>query len=178
MLREDAATYPITGLEPGLSQSTCQRVTGREPELSGLRARAQAMRSPLILHSDDEPALLTLVSFILDRAGYRVMSTTDGHAALDLAENLHPDLILTDIMKPGMSGLELLSRLKAHPTLSAIPVVMMSACSASDVVSRALEMGAESYLVKPCLPAEIVQVISSVLGKEPGPVLKAFLSGN
>ena len=167
MSKGNGATCPTTGLEPGLSQATRQRVTGREPELSGLRARARAMRPPLILHSDDEPAILSLVAFILDRAGYRVTSTTDGWVTLDLAENLHPDLILTDIMKPHMSGLELLSRLKAHPTLSAIPVVMMSACFTSEVVNRALEMGAESYLVKPCLPVELVEVISSVLGRAP-----------
>jgi CheY-like chemotaxis protein len=124
----------------------------------------KAARSPLILHVDDEPAMAHLVRIILGRMGYRVVSAKDGLEALELAETLLPDLILMDTWMPGMDGLEALERLKADPALSTIPVVMLAATLAQDVIQRALDLGAEDYWRLPIAPADLIEGMSAVLG--------------
>jgi CheY-like chemotaxis protein len=70
---------------------------------------------------------------------------------------------MTDIVKPDISGLELLARLRNHPTLHDIPVVVFSACSGPDIVAQALELGASDYLIKPCGPDDLVSAVSSLV---------------
>lgn len=153
------AKSTIGGYEPGLSRN----INGREPELSGLRAQALLLNQPLILHSDDEPSILTLMRIIMERGGYRVETTLEGHRALELAEELRPDLIITDIMKPHMSGLELLACLKADPALRHIPVIILSAHATQQSSKDAYALGAAAYVTKPCTPDDFIQVISNML---------------
>lgn len=151
--------WPVTGREPYLGGS----VTGREPELSGLREQAGRLSSPLVLHADDAPQILMLAALILEHHGYRVEGALDGRQALQMAQDLCPDLILTDIMKPGMSGLELIACIKQDPALSHVPIVVWSACGSNVTIRHALEIGACRYIIKPCMPEELLAVVTAAL---------------
>lgn len=161
--RKSVSLLPVSGSEPELSRC----INGREPELSGLREKARRLMSPLILHADDAPQILALAALILEHNGYRVVGARDGRLALEMAQSLHPDLVVTDIMKPGMSGLELIASLKRDPALSNIPVVVWSACSSSVTIAHALEGGAAGYLLKPCMPEELLAAIAAALDDTP-----------
>lgn len=156
---KESLPWSATGREPYLSGF----VTGREPELSGLRERARRLSSPLVLHTDDAPQILMLGALILEHHGYRVEGALDGRRALEMAQDLRPDLILTDIMKPGLSGLELIAHLKQDPALSHVPIVVWSACASNVTIARALDAGASHYIVKPCMPEELLAVVTAAL---------------
>mgnify|MGYP000187148056 CR=1 FL=1 len=116
-----------------------------------------------ILIADDEPDVLQLVSSNLKNAGYNVLKAEDGLAALNLARETLPSLIVLDLMLPEMSGLEVCKVLKKEPTTAAIPIVMLTA--KAEEVDRivGLELGADDYLTKPFSPRELVLRVKSVL---------------
>lgn len=103
---------------------------------------------PLILAVDDERANLTLLERLL-KPDYRVMSVTNGQAALDILVQAPFDLVLLDIMMPGMNGLELLQCIRENPTISDTPVILISALSETQDVTQGLGIGANDYIVKP-----------------------------
>ena len=106
------------------------------------------MTGQTILLVDDTPANLALLSGLLGDQ-YRVKVATHGAKALELAAANPPDLVLLDIMMPGMSGYEVLERLRSDPRTRHVPVVMISAVDEIESVIRCVELGAEDYLVKP-----------------------------
>lgn len=109
---------------------------------------ALADRLDTVLAVDDTPANLSLLAGLLgDR--YRIRAATNGQKALELATAQAPDIILLDIMMPGMSGYEVLERLHADQQLRHIPTIVISAVDEIDSVIRCVEMGAEDYLIKP-----------------------------
>jgi len=119
------------------------------PERGAVLAARTAKMTPgerVVLAVDDDPDVLELVTRILERDGFKVAAALDGQQALELAERLRPCAILLDVVLPGMSGWEVLSRLKAHRTLHDIPVLMLSTV---DDRTRGLSLGAHEYLVKP-----------------------------
>ncbi len=119
------------------------------PERGAELARAAAEMTSgerVVLAIDDDPDVIDLVSRILSRDGFQVAGALDGESALELARRLRPCAIVLDVILPGMSGWEVLSRLKRDPVLSAIPVVMLSTL---DDRTRGLSLGAADYLVKP-----------------------------
>ena len=101
-----------------------------------------------ILAVDDTPANLSLLAELL-HGSYRVKVATNGAKALELATTNPPDLILLDVMMPGLNGYEVLERLRADPRLRDIPVIMISAVDQIESVIRCIELGAEDYLPKP-----------------------------
>lgn len=120
-----------------------------------------------ILVVDDEKNILELVRFNLERAGYLVFSSLDGTSALELARSEIPDLILLDIMLPGMDGLEVCRELRQNPVTRDIPIVMLSA--KADELDRVLglEMGADDYITKPFSPRELVARVKARLRRVP-----------
>ncbi len=102
-----------------------------------------------ILIVDDEPVNLKLLGAHLKRGGYDVLEASGGQAALDKAAATLPDLILLDIMMPGMDGLETCRRLKADAATRDIPVIFLSALSDSEVKTKGLEVGGVDYISKP-----------------------------
>jgi two-component system phosphate regulon response regulator PhoB len=116
-----------------------------------------------ILVADDEPDVLNLVSANLRAAGFEVIKAGDGPSARELARSELPDLLVLDLMLPGMSGLEVCRLLKADPVTSGIPIIMLTA--KAEEVDRivGLELGADDYVTKPFSPRELVLRIKSVL---------------
>jgi DNA-binding response OmpR family regulator len=108
----------------------------------------QAARA-LILAVDDTASDRELLATILGREGYQLALAKDGAQALELAAKLDPDLILLDILMPGLDGLEVCRRLKADEATRAIPVIFVTAQSGSDEVLTGFEMGAVDYVTKP-----------------------------
>jgi DNA-binding response OmpR family regulator len=113
-----------------------------------------------ILVVDDEPAVTNLLTYNLRKAGYEVLSAADGHAGLELASRARPDLILLDLMLPGVAGLEVCRELRRT---SAVPVIMVTALGEEIDRVVGLEVGADDYITKPFSVRELLARIKAVL---------------
>ncbi|MCQ8103917.1 response regulator transcription factor [Methylomonas sp. SURF-2] len=109
-----------------------------------------------VLIVDDTPGNLALLSDTLSEANYRVLVAIDGSAALEQIQYVKPDIILLDVMMPGIDGFETCGRLKADPATAAIPVLFMTGLSELDDLLRGFGEGALDYIVKPIRPAEVL----------------------
>jgi putative two-component system response regulator len=107
---------------------------------------------PLILAVDDEAGNLQLLRQVLQDA-YRLSFAKDGRRALDLAQQERPDLVLLDVMMPGMTGFEVCAALKAQPATAAIPVIFVTALADTDDEVEGFAVGAVDYIAKPISPA-------------------------
>ena len=116
-----------------------------------------------ILIADDEPDVLNLLALNLRREGFDVLKAEDGARALEIARAEAPDLVVLDLMMPGMSGLEVTKQLKQSPATNRIPILMLTA--RAEEVDRivGLELGADDYVTKPFSPREIVLRVQAVL---------------
>ncbi|MDX2596143.1 response regulator transcription factor [Streptomyces sp. WI03-4A] len=113
-----------------------------------------------VLVVDDDPTVAEVVAGYLDRAGYTVDRAADGPAALERAAAHRPDLVVLDLMLPGMDGLEVCRRLREH---GPVPVVMLTARGDEEDRVLGLEVGADDYVTKPFSPRELVLRVDSVL---------------
>jgi two-component system alkaline phosphatase synthesis response regulator PhoP len=118
------------------------------------------MPSATILVVDDEQSILDLVSAYLRREGYQVYTAVDGPAGLQAARTYRPDLIVLDVMLPGMDGIELLTRLRRE---SDVYVILLTARSEETDKIVGLSVGADDYLTKPFSPRELVARVKAVL---------------
>jgi signal transduction histidine kinase len=118
-----------------------------------------------ILLADDETHLRTLVRTTLEDPSYRIVEASTGTAALELARRERPDLVVLDLMMPGLTGLEVLQRLRVDPDTARVPVVMLTATGQEKDRTRALQLGADAYLVKPFSPLELLQTVESLREK-------------
>ncbi len=101
-----------------------------------------------ILFVEDESALQKTFGDILKREGYEVVSAMDGELGLKLAKSKKPDLILLDLILPKMDGFGVLEKIKEDPETKEIPVIILTNIGRMEEISRALELGAKTYLVK------------------------------
>lgn len=118
---------------------------------------------PCVLLVEDEPAQREILRYNLASEGYEVTMAENGDDALLLAEEVEPDLVLLDWMLPGVSGIEVLRRLKARRQTTEIPVIMLSARSEEMDRVRGLETGADDYMVKPYSVSELMARIRTQL---------------
>ncbi|NEC29652.1 response regulator transcription factor [Streptomyces sp. SID8111] len=116
--------------------------------------------STRVLVVDDDPTVAEVVAGYLDRAGYVVDRAGDGPAALARAETHRPDLVVLDLMLPGMDGLEVCRRIRGH---GPVPVIMLTARGDEEDRILGLEVGADDYVTKPFSPRELVLRVESVL---------------
>jgi len=116
-----------------------------------------------ILVVDDEEDILELLRFNLSREGYDVTVTASGEEAIDIAGKLPPDLMILDLMLPGIDGLEATRILKSNPETRAIPIVMLTAKGEEPDVVAGLELGADDYIVKPFSPRILLARVKAVL---------------
>lgn len=116
-----------------------------------------------ILVIDDEADIRELLTYNLEQEGYSVRSVSNGEEALKTFENESVDLILLDLMLPGIPGIEICKRLKRDAKLEAIPIIMISAKSTETDVIVGLEIGADDYITKPFSPKEVVARVRAIL---------------
>jgi two-component system, OmpR family, phosphate regulon response regulator PhoB len=119
--------------------------------------------SAQILVVDDEPDISALVAYHLARASYQVRTAPDGQEALRAVQSQLPDLIVLDLMLPGVSGLEVLRELRRRPETKAVPVILLTARREEKDRIEGLELGADDYVAKPFSPQELILRISAVL---------------
>ena len=118
-------------------------------------------RSVLVV--DDEPTARTMLRLILVRAGFEVLEAEDGYRALEEVERQLPDLMLLDVMMPGIDGFEVCKKLRAQKSTAGLPIIMLSAKTDALSVQRGLQVGANKYLTKPVSPEELTRHVYETL---------------
>ncbi len=118
---------------------------------------------PHVLIIEDEEDILALVHYNFMRNGFRADLTTSGEDGLAMAQQLKPDLILLDLMLPGLDGLEICRRLKEDKATKSIPIIMLTAKGEEEDIVKGLEMGADDYITKPFSPQVLLARAKTVL---------------
>ncbi|OGO42163.1 MAG: hypothetical protein A2W36_05360 [Chloroflexi bacterium RBG_16_58_14] len=118
-----------------------------------------------ILVVDDDLDTLRLVGLMLQRQGYQITAADNGNQALTIAQAEFPNLILLDVMMPGMDGYEVARRLRANPATADIPIIMFTAKSQVDDKVMGFEVGVDDYLTKPTQPRELFAHVKAVLAR-------------
>jgi two-component system alkaline phosphatase synthesis response regulator PhoP len=123
------------------------------------------MPAKRVLVVDDDAKTVELVKLYLNRDGYRVFTAYDGKEALRLAQESHPDLVVLDLMLPGISGLEVCQTIRSG---SDVPIIMLTAKTTDQDKLKGLDMGADDYVTKPFSPRELAARVRAVLRRLPG----------
>ena len=117
-----------------------------------------------VLIAEDEPNIVESLSFLLERAGFEVLVESDGREALQAARANVPDVLILDVMLPGLDGYEILRQLKSDDNTSALPVLMLTAKGQREDRETALNCGADLFITKPFSNAEIVEAVQNLAG--------------
>ena len=125
------------------------------------------MKRETILVIEDEPDILEVIEYNLAREGYKVKTARDGDDGLKRARRDSPDLVLLDVMLPGVDGIEVCKQLKRDPITRAIPVMMVTAKGEESDVVLGLGVGADDYITKPFSPRQLVARVQAVLRRGP-----------
>lgn len=115
-----------------------------------------------VLIVEDEPNIVESLSFVLQRAGYDVTSAADGEMALGLLRAATPDLLVLDLMLPGINGFEVLKAVKANPALGAVPVIVLTAKGQARDRRMAEDIGVEGFMTKPFSNREFVELVQGL----------------
>ncbi len=116
-----------------------------------------------VLVVDDEPDVLLLCRLNLQQRGHELLEASGGGRALELARERHPDVIVLDLMMPGITGYDVLEALQGDDATSDIPVLVLTAKSLRADRERSHGMGAAAFLTKPFLPNELCEMVDSLL---------------
>ena len=119
-----------------------------------------------ILIIDDEPDLLKVTVIRLQKAGFEVEASSNGQQALELAQRTMPEIIILDVMMPGMDGMEVKTKLNQDSLTASIPVIFLSGKTDTEAKLKGLGLGADDYITKPFDPQELIARIRSVLDKK------------
>ncbi|HEX6558618.1 MAG TPA: response regulator transcription factor [Longimicrobiales bacterium] len=122
-----------------------------------------------ILVVEDERDIAALVAYHLTKEGYRVRTAEGGHEAIEAVAAERPDLILLDVMLPGLSGYEVLAAFRRNTELQQVPVIILTARREEADRIKGLELGADDYLTKPFSPRELVLRVAAVLRRAQAP---------
>jgi two-component system, OmpR family, phosphate regulon response regulator PhoB len=116
-----------------------------------------------VLVVDDDPVILKLLEVNFEMEGFTVLVARDGEEGIAVARAEQPDLIVSDIMMPKVSGLELVNALRSDPTTSDIPIILLSAKAQNADVRSGLDAGADDYVTKPFEPLDLVDRVNRLL---------------
>lgn len=122
--------------------------------------------SQSVLVVDDEPTARSMLRLILVRAGFEVLEAKDGYEALEQVGRYIPDVMLLDIMMPGMDGFTVCQTLREQERTADLPIIMLSARADPESVNTGLRVGATKYLTKPVTPDELTRHVREVLSIE------------
>ncbi|UFS68974.1 response regulator [Geomonas sp. RF6] len=125
------------------------------------------MRKNRILVVEDEESLLKLESILFTSKGYLVTGVMDGKSALEEVALNRPDLIVLDVMLPGLDGFEVCRAVKGNPETASIPVVMLTAKKGAQDLERGRSVGADAYITKPFKSVKVLEVIEGLLENAP-----------
>lgn len=115
-----------------------------------------------VLLAEDEPNIVESLRFLLGRAGFDVRVCDTGTKAIELAQSVVPDVMILDVMLPGMDGFEVLSRVRASTALSHVKVMMLTAKGQREDRERALQSGADQFMSKPFGNAELLETVKAL----------------
>lgn len=118
-----------------------------------------------VLIIEDEKLIIVSTQMVLEAAGFRVESAVNGEEGIQKARSTRPDLVLLDIMMPGIDGWETLTRLKRDPETSGIPVIVFTAREHARGHQKSTEMGAADYFRKPFEPDELIELVEKHIGQ-------------
>lgn len=123
------------------------------------------MAAATVLVVEDDPTILQLLEVNFEMEGFTVLRAEDGLIGLDVARSKRPDVIVSDVMMPNMSGLEMVQELKADPDTAGIPVILLSAKAQGSDVRQGIEAGADDYVTKPFEPLDLIDRVTSLLAR-------------
>ena len=116
---------------------------------------------------EDEPDIVEVLSYNLKREGFNVVSVERGDEGLNAVRNQSPNLVILDLMLPGIDGLSLCQQMKSDPLIKEIPIIIISAKGEESDVVIGLELGADDYLPKPFSPRELLARVKAVMRRGP-----------
>jgi DNA-binding response OmpR family regulator len=120
-----------------------------------------------ILVVDDDKGALTLIGIMLERGGFNVVKAKDGNEAMSLLEDETPDMIILDLMMPGLDGFKLTTLIRQRPSTAQTPILILSARSDANSVISSMERGATDYLSKPIMHHDLVAKARQMLNLAP-----------
>ncbi|HET6500088.1 MAG TPA: response regulator [Amycolatopsis sp.] len=118
-----------------------------------------------VLIVDDDADIRDLVAVKLSASGYDVVTAEDGVAGLAAARREHPDVLVSDVMMPGMSGIDVCRELRREPETANLPIILLTARAQDGDVESGFASGADDYLIKPFNPQELLHRISALLNR-------------
>ncbi len=128
-----------------------------------------------ILIADDEPDILEIISYNLNNEGYQVFTAKDGNEAIEKAKEVHPDLIILDIMMPYKSGVDVCRILRSQATFEDTLIIFLTALNDDTTQIKSLEIGADDYITKPVSPKVLISRVNAIFRrvyKEDGKVIQ------
>jgi len=128
-----------------------------------LNQRQPAVKTEKIVVIEDEPDILEVIQYNLQREGYDVVSSMSGEDGLEKIEKGNPQLVVLDLMLPEIDGIELCRKLKSDPLTQSIPIIMVTAKGEESDIVLGLGVGADDYVTKPFSPKELVARVKAVL---------------
>lgn len=126
------------------------------------------MEPPKILFTDDDELILLAMGDLLDAEGFDVTTASSGREGLDRAREVHFDLVIVDLIMPGLLGVDVCRELRRRPEYDKVPIIMLTAKSGEEDRARGLAAGANLFLPKPIDPARLLENIRAALARDGG----------
>lgn len=157
---------PVEYREGGRRRLSC-RNCGYPVETARLEQQEEAPRRPKILCIDDDKLLLGLFTNTLEVNDFQPLTAADGASGIELAKKERPDLILVDVMMPGMTGFDVCRALRGDPAFRATPIIVFTALTDPRIEPKALQAGATLVMQKPYETKLLLEAIRKTLGSSP-----------